>query len=279
MPSIRLLTAAACAAALVLAGCGDDDPTGSQPFHLDLTVVDTAGLPLAGYEARLHVPIPGVPGFPAKPATRIRFDVASACSARIVAHDLDGAPAAVLYDRAADAGAYEVTFVRLDGGEPLLGTRVYRVELSLFRDGVPAFRDTLLATLYASIDYDQRPVLGMSDAAGRISFADAREFPSLYDLGPQPLVDENAEVRGEFVFGDDVIITLTEPGTGLRLDRELTIAPGPNAATLVWDPGLARAAEATEAAAAGPRAPAAAKAIPIVPPGDRLVHSAPNPFN
>jgi hypothetical protein len=273
---LRLLGTAACAAAFALAGSGGDDPAGSRPFRLDLTVVDTAGRPLAGYEARLHVPIPGVPGFPAKPATRIRFDVASACSARVVAYDLDGAPAAVLYDRAADAGAYEVAFVRLDGGEPLLGTRVYRVELALFRDGAPAFRDTLLATLYASIDYQQRPILGVSDAAGRISFADAREFPSLYDLGPQPLVDEDAEVRGEFVFGDDAIVTLTEPGTGLRLDRELTIAPGPNAATLVWDPGLARAVKAE---AAGPRTPAAAQDVPVLPLGDRLVQNSPNPFN
>lgn len=277
MTKFRLLAAAACTAALVLAGCGDDDPTGTEPFRLDLTVVDTAGQPLTGYEARLHVPIPGVFDFPAKAATRIRFDAASACSARIVARDLDGAPAALLLDRAIDAGAYEVVMARLDGDEPLLGTRVYRVELSLFRDGAAAFRDTLLATLYASIDYQQRPVLGVSDAAGRISFADAREFPFLYDLGPQPLVDENGETRGEFTFGGDVIITLTEPGSGLRLDRELTIAPGPNGATLVWDPALAKAAPT--AAAAGPRTAAAGRAVPIVPVSDRLVQNSPNPFN
>lgn len=278
MGRVSLLAVAACAASLAVAGCGSDDPAGSQPFSLELRVVDPAGQPLAGYEARLHVPIPGTLGFPAKPMTRIRFDVAAPCSARVVAFDLDGAPAVGLLDGSIATGAHEVAFSRLAGDEPLIGTRVYRVELSLYRDGVLDFRDDLLATLYASLDYDQRPVLGVTDGDGRLAFADAREFPFLYGLGPQPLLDEAANTLGEFVIGSDVVVTLTEPGTGLRLDRELTIVPGPNAATLVWDPARAGGASAPRAGSLV-QPPVRAADAPFDPPVDRLVACYPNPFN
>ncbi len=262
-------------ALILVAGCSETSDPKELPFLLSLKVVDAVGNPVPDLEARLHVQAPGsLPG-PAKPLSRVRFAVPATSDVTVTAYDLEGGLVKRLFAGVALAGLHEVVLATDEQGQPLIGTRVYRCEMVASVAGAEVFRDSLYMTLYASIDFNQRPVLGVTDSGGQLSFTDRTEFPFLYDLGPQPLVSEDGEQRGTFEFSNTVIITLVDPDTGLRLDREVVVGAGRNRATLVWDPALADSA--------GAPAPASNSGSRGQPPADvtdySLGPSIPNPFN
>ena len=271
-------TALAICVAVLIAGC-DDDPVTAVPFGVDLTVVDPAGAPVPGLEARLEVPIPGVFDWPAKPLTRIRFSLAVPCSARVVVQDMEGRELEKPFDRLAATGFYEVAF-GIPGDEPVIGTRLYRCALTAWDGTTELYHEEILMTLYASIDFDQRPILGVTDTDGRISFADRREFPFLYDVWPQPLIDENGDQNGTFACSDTVRITLHDPTDGRRLTHEIVIGPGANRATLVWDPPVPFGGSPGPAGpVAGPGPVFQATAGELPPIEFDLLQNVPNPFN
>jgi hypothetical protein len=258
-------------------GCSDDDPVGPEPFALTLTVVDASEAPVAGLEARLHVPLPGIFDGAAKARTVVPFDVAVSCSVRITVSDMEGRDVATLFEDAAPAGPHQVSFSSVSDG-PLVGTRLYRCRMTAWDGLEQIFTEEVLMTLYASLDFAQRPVLGTTDAAGTITFTDRREFPFLYDVWPQPLVDENGLEMGTFACSDTVRITLSDPTDGRRDVHEVVVGPGMNRFRLVWDPPAVPPAVDT-----GPLRSTTAGPPPIDAPPPLLVfdlhQNLPNPFN
>jgi hypothetical protein len=264
---------------LSAAGCGEDTTTpGTASFRLNLAVTDPMGDPVAGLEAKLDVSIPGVGLDAAKASTALAFDVAHESDVSLVIYDLEGKVVRNLVDDTLPAGRHIVMICCDDQGQPLQGTHVYRCEMVATEAGLERFRESIYMTLYTSLDHDQQPLLGVTDLGGRISFTDKTEFPFLYELGPQPLLDENSTIMGTFDFSELVTIALVDPATNLRLETEVVITDGPNRINLVWDEDLA------SKVSANPAPPhhgtlAATKAGPIPPPEYSLGPNYPNPFN
>lgn len=277
----RLLLPCLVLMALAFAACTDKstDP-GDTSFALNLLIRDPANNPVPGIEAKLHVPIPGFPVAAAKSATDVEFVIAEEAHVVLDVYDLDGRLARGVLDNDLPAGVHRL---RVAGGQDedfLLGSRIYRYEMVASVGGTETFRDSKYMSVYTSIDIEQQPVLGVSDANGRIKFTDKTHFPFLYGLGPQPMTDENGDDAGTFEFGDVVIIRLYDPGSGLRMNHEVRIDGGRNVKTLVWD--IEKAFAVVGAASATPVASARASmtATAFVPPLEyQLKQNSPNPFN
>ncbi|MBK8167978.1 MAG: hypothetical protein IPK64_18695 [bacterium] len=271
--------------ALALAGCGDDGPEPVVvPFALELAIRDPAGRPVPNLEAKLHVPLPGFPVSAAKPQTTIQFSIPEAAHVALNVYDLEGRFTRTLWDADMTAG---VRMIAATGGQEedfAPGSRIHRYELVATVDGTETFRDSKYMSIYTSIDVDQQPVLGISDQDGLIRFTDKTHFPFLYELGPQPMVDENGNPAGTFEFSDVAIIRLYDQVAGLYLNHEVLITDGANVRTLIWD--VEKAVRDVGGAMAGPAAVAAAvveidtPASAAIPPLEyELRQNVPNPFN
>lgn len=266
---------------LALPGCSNDSTApGEKLFALELTIEDPLGRPVAGLEAKLHVPIPGFPVSAAKPRTTVQFSIPEAAHINLSAYDLEGRLAHTLWDANLAAGQRVAV---VGGGEDpdfLVGSRIYRYELVATVAGVETFRDSKYMSLYTSIDVDQQPVLGVSDRDGNIRCTDKTQFPFLYGLGPQPWIDENGNPAGTFEFEDLVGIRLYDPVADLYMNHEVLIGEGRNSVELVWDVTKAMRGrdgdEATPARALMFDVPTGA----VIPPLEyELRQNVPNPFN
>lgn len=281
----RLMIPCTVLAALALAGCSDDStgPDG-KPFALDLMIQDPTGLPVPGLEAKLHVPIPGFPVAAAKSRTTIQFSIPEATHIALNVYDLEGELAKALWEADLTAGVRQVVAAGGQDDDFLLGSRIYRYELVATVDGNETFRDSKYMAVYTSIDIDQQPVLGISDRDGLIRFTDKTHFPFLYELGPQPMVDENGNTVGAFEFSDVVIVRLYDPVSGMHMNHEVSIGDGRNVRTLVWD--IEKAVGDSDGPAAEP-GPALIDALgsdkpatAAIPPLEyELRQNLPNPFN
>lgn len=264
---------------LAFAGCGNDSTgPGGKPFALELRVEDPTGRPVPNLEAKLHVPIPNFPVAAAKSRTTIQFSIPEAAHIALNVYDLEERLAHTLWEADLTAGVRQVVAAGGQDEDYLLGSRIYRYELVATVDGNETFRDSKYMAVYTSIDIDQQPVLGVSDRDGFIRFTDKTHFPFLYDLGPQPMVDENGETIGIFEFSDVVIIRLYDPVAGLRMNHEVSIGDGRNTQTLVWD--VEKAGRDGGGAVSGAVAGIDAAAAAVIPPLEYgLGQNRPNPFN
>lgn len=274
IPCIVLLTFA-------LAGCSDNGTEpGVKAFALDLVIQDTTGLPVPGLEAKLHVPIPGFPVAVAKSVTTIQFGIPETAHITLNVYDLEERLVREVWGADLMAGVHQVAVAGGHDEDFLLGSRIYRYELVAAIDGAETFRDSKYMSVYTSPDVDQRPVLGVSDQDGLIRFTDKTHFPFLYDLGPQPMVDENGNPVGTFEFGDVVIIRLHDLVAGLHMNHEVRISEGHTVQTLVWDAEKA-VRDVTEPAVA-PASVAGSDtltSVVILPLQYELRQNLPNPFN
>lgn len=159
----------------------------------------------------------------AKPMTITPFTVPDTSMVSLIAHDMDGNVVKNIFKKIAIPGRHSVAFANDDEGNSLMGTHLYRCEMIATVDEVEKFRGETFLTLYTAIDFDQRPVLGITDDQGQISFGKRCEFPYLYNPGPQMSFNENGEPKGAFEFIEKVEITLFHPGLGLHLDKEVII--------------------------------------------------------
>ncbi len=277
----HLVTPCALLLVLALPGCGDNGTEPRvTPFALEIVVRDPSGWPVPDLEAKLHVPIPGFPVSAAKPMTTVQFTLPELAHVTLGAYDLEERLVRTLWDADLTPGVRELAVGSGPVENVLLGSRIFRYELVATVDGTERFRASKYMSVYTSPDVDQQPVLGISDDDGFILFTDKTHFPFLYDLGPQPMMDENGNPAGTFEFSDVVIIRLYDPVAGLHMNHEVSISDGRNTQTLVWDvekavrDGGGFAAE--PATASGVPAPASA----VIPPLEYgLGQNRPNPFN
>ncbi|MBK6735768.1 MAG: hypothetical protein IPG61_17155 [bacterium] len=266
--------------AVAFTACTDKstDP-GVTPFALNLLIRDPANNPVPGIEAKLHVPIPGFPVAAAKSVTDVEFIIPEEAHVVLDIYDLEGRLARSVLDNDLPAGAHGIIVAGNLDEDFLMGSRIYRYEMVASVGGTETFRDSKYTSVYTSPDIEQQPVLGVSDANGRIKFTDKTHFPFLYDLGPQPMTDENGDDAGTFEFGDVVIIRLYDAGSGLYVNHEVTIDGVHSVKTLVWD--VAKAVADVEAVAAAPGVRARTEAAAMIPPPleYQLRQNRPNPFN
>jgi len=221
-----------------LGGCSSDDGVGpaARPFELNLTVTDPSGAPVADLEAKLHVFLPQeIMPYANKPAVIIPFALPVPAEATLIVYDLDGNIVRTLLDDSFAAGRHQVAFYHGDEGRLLIGTHLYRCEIVASVADTVRYRAETYLTLYTSIDVDQRPVLGVTDDQGKITFNQRTEFAYLYNPGPQTAVDENGESRGTYEFPEQVEIRLADLAQELYLNFPVVVGQGRNQINLVWD--------------------------------------------
>ncbi len=263
----------------VATGCSEDTTNPVvTPFALNLIVTDAAGERLEGIEVRAHVQIPGFNPNANKALTKIPFFLHETCDVMLNIYDVESRLIKTTLIEDARGGFHEWAAVVEEDGVPLTGTGLYRYELVASVDGTETFRDSKTMTVYDSMDSDQQPVLGLTDAQGRISYTDQTRFPFLYEKGPQPGLDENGESVGSFDFSDMVAFTLvnTHANTNQSVVVEAVVRPELNIITLVWDESLLQ--KATEwPDTIGPVG--IASITDPLPTESSLEQNYPNPFN
>lgn len=263
-------------ALILIAGCSEDSVTPeATPFALNLIVTDAAGERLPGVEVRVDVEIPGWNPALNKSVTAVRFGVAAECELVLNIFDMEGRKVRTLGPEPAMRGVHIWAVTPDAEGAPLHGTGLYRYEMVASDSTGVRFRDEKIMTQYDSFDFDQRPVLGVTDDLGRISYADKTRFPFLYELGPQPGRDENNTEVGEFDFSSMAAFTLIDTLTNEKIVVESAVNPGLNIITLVWDEALVpKPRDFTAAAGSG-----AVKRDDPLPFEWFLSQNYPNPFN
>ncbi len=278
----KLLRLAVVVVLVCLAGCASDDGTGPDaiPFALSLTVTDPDGDPVSGLQAKLHVYLPPeIMPYADKASTTIPFTVPDAADVTLVVYDMDGGIVRTLLEGPVPAGWHQVAFHHGDEERPLIGTHLYRCELVAAVADTERYRAETFLTLYTAIDADQRPVLGITDDMGQISFNTRTEFPYLYNPGPQTRTNELGQVQGTFEFPDQVEIRLADLGLGLYLDYPVIVGQGVNQVSLVWDEAMAEKPRDLVLQEPRPGARPDVSAIPPPLPAYSLGPAYPNPFN
>jgi hypothetical protein len=211
-----------------------------------------------------------------KSRTEVRFGVAAACNVVMDITDMEGRIVKTLAVDDVMAGTQSWALTLDEDGVPLNGTGLYRYELVASDSTGVLFRDAKIMTQYDSIDFDQQPVLGVTDSQGRISYADKTRFPFLYELGPQPGRDERGEPTGEFDFSETVVFTLVDTATNEHRNVEALVNSGLNIITLVWDEPLLVKANEPES---GSRVEKLSREKSAPPFEWYLDQNIPNPFN
>jgi hypothetical protein len=214
-------------------------------FALEIRVTDAASNPVPGLRIKLHVPIPGFTW--AKPAPRrdagkraataIEFAVPEPSHVRLTLFDLLDVPVRHLLDGQLAGGVHSAIYdATSDAGIPFLGTVVFRCRLEGLDPVTEAARYTedVYAVLYTGDDQDARPILGLTDADGRVATYDMTLFPGLFELPPLPLITETGEAVGTFEIPNAIVLTLEDPGTTVSHDVDFTVGPGLNRVQAVW---------------------------------------------
>lgn len=264
-------------------------------FRLEVRVTDGASNPVAGLRVKLHVPIPGV--YWAKPgarlggdkraATSIEFSVVEQSWVKVTLFDLLDVPVRHLVDGLLPAGRHLAIFNATDdAGTPFLGTVVFRCRFEALDPVTEAVRYTedILPVLYTGDDRDARPILGLTDADGRVATDDMTLFPGLFELPTFPLITETGDSVSTFEIPNAIVLTLEDPGTSSFHDVEVTVGPGLNRAEAVWPEAPPAPASVSDADARFDTAKAAvselrARGVPIPATKWDLLPSRPNPFH
>lgn len=264
--------ALALAAALMLVGCGEDTPTGTEDDSLRVTVrvTDPDGAPLAGMHVNASNALLVEPAA-AKAQLQIPFSLADQALVRIRVRDLDGVVVRTVLDDVLPRGRHAVSWDARDDAGETLPAGLYTVNLIAFETGGSQ------AALSGSADvFLQRSgsdhSLGVTDADGELVLTDAKLFPGLLLPGELEAVNAEGEVDGVFMllFGA-TFWTWSDAGGPVAAVTEEIVA-GANTVTLVWDADAKAAAPA-----AGPAvAPPPAKDEPA---GWSFGRPYPNPFN
>ncbi len=176
----KKLTVAMILILAIVNGCGNEDPAkpGTTDFSVNLTVTDPAGDPVSGLEAKLHVLLPPqIMPNAAKVQVKIPFSVPVTAAVSLIVYDMDGNIVNSLIDQIIPAGENYVVLAKDEEGNPLIGTHLYRCEMVATVEGVEQFRAETFVTLYTGVDIDQRPVLGLTDARGQLTYNKRTEFP------------------------------------------------------------------------------------------------------
>jgi hypothetical protein len=224
---------------LIIAGCGEDSTTPTvKPFALNIIVTEATGERMGAVEVRAHVQIPGLNPSANKSVTVVPFTTAVACDLEMNVFDMEDRLVRTMSSEGAMAGYHQWQILMEQDGVPLLGTALYRYELVATAAGQELFRQKMTMTVYDSFDFDRQPLLGVTDSEGRVGYNDQTRFPFLYAAGPQPHVDFDGQLAGEFDFSNIVAFTLTDTLTNDRIVVEAVVGPELNILTLVWDEAL-----------------------------------------
>lgn len=262
-----------------LGACEEDsDPPVDPGFSVDLTVVDSNGDAMAGVEAYLHIPLP--PGITqdkssGRAATAFRFEIPAPRRVSLDVYDLQGEPVRQLLDAELPAGAHELVWdARDQTGQPFLGTRVFEVLMRVFDGDKLLYGSSVYPVLHTGLDAGQQPLVGTTDASGRLRIEDRDLFPMLDAPTDLEAMDETGASQGSFAIGDEAQVRLRDPNTQESMVVTMDIQEGPNRRTVAWTPAPAPPA----------RIPAVlpAKDVPVVPVppnGLELRTNFPNPFN
>ncbi len=262
---------------ILISGCSEySTAPNTKPFALNLLVTDTTGTKLPGVEARLHVEIPGFnPGLN-KSVSAVRFGVESDCEMVMNIFDMEGRNVKTLGPANAMAGQHTWALNMDQEGDSLNGTGLFRYEMVASDSTGVLFRDEKIMTQYDSFDFDQRPVLGVTDAQGRITYLDKTRFPFLYELGPQPGRDENSQPIGEFDFSETVAFTLIDTLTNETVVVEAVVNQGENLILLSWNEALLVKSKEFNSSASNE---ILKRENPLQATGWLLEQNYPNPFN
>lgn len=269
---MKIRIALALAAALMLVGCGEDTPTGTEDDSLRVTVrvTDPDGAPLAGMHvnasnALLIEPAAG------KAQLKIPFSVGAQALVRIRIRDLDGAVVRTLLDDVLPRGRHEASWDARDDGGATLPAGLYTVNLVAFETGGSQAALTGSADVFLQRSGGDHS-LGVTDADGELVLTDVKLFPGLLLPGDQEAVNADGEADGTFtlLFGATFWAWSDAGGPVAAVTEELVA--GANTVVLVWDADGKVAPPAAE--------PAHATAATKDEPADwAFGRPYPNPFN
>lgn len=270
--TVKIRIALALAAALMLAGCGEDTPTGTEDDSLRVTVrvTDPDGTPLAGMHVNASNALLIEPAA-AKAQLKIPFSVGAQALVRIRIRDLDGAVVRTLLDDVLPRGRHEASWDARDDAGGTLPAGLYTVSLAAFETGGSQAALTGSADVFLQRSGSDHS-LGVTDADGELVLTDAKLFPGLLLPGEQEAVNADGEADGTFtlLFGATFWTWSDAGGPVAAAIEELVV--GANTVVLVWD---------ADAEAAAPDAePAPATSAAKDEPADwAFGRPYPNPFN
>lgn|GEM_PF-1207186 len=237
----RQMLAAGLVLALVIgAGCSSDDPVETQrEFAVAITVLGTDDHPVPGLALAMVNEVPGLQGAAAgsRAACAVEFRMPREATVRLTVEDIDGDHVKTLLDDDEHvAGDHRTTwhgtndqFVNQPSGRytvRMVATNAAG-DTTLFTDA----RDCYLA----DPDPEENSV-AMTNDAGAIVLTVRKHFPQVYDHGPMPHLNEEAEELGEFTLTEAMYFAFRDTASGDVHTYEGTVSEGRNDLIFVWDP-------------------------------------------
>jgi hypothetical protein len=246
---------------LLLPACGDDTTT-PEGFRLTITVTDTSGDPLPGWDLALAPDTPyyqdGLAAAGGRPSVSIPFIVDLDCRVRIVIEDIEGATVRVLLDETTPSGWHHVIWDGHDEQGLRQSSGVYTARMAAYApDDGHIFYENTRPMLLAILDLEGYSA-GTTDDQGRMVITDKRLFPFLYNQPDIPAVDENADPIGVIQFTPTMRFILGDisSGRGMHIDQDVT---GSANLTFTYDPAAAKVLPAESARPDTPVAPSGEK--------------------
>jgi len=279
----------ACALAVVLLSCGEDDPARpTEAFSFDLAVTDTLGNPVSGLEVsvwnRLSIEPAGLLPRRADEAARaasnastvISFGVETRSSVRVHVYDLNGGIVDSLL-RPTETPPGEHKIVWNAASNVPNGVYGYRMQAT-DSTGVVLFEDKN----YCVLARTERSygVIGYTDADGSLRSEDARLFPGHMDLPPMTATNAVGQDVGALEVLDSVRVTVVDTTSMLGVSVDCVVGPGGNAIDILWESPVPLQQLPTAAAGVSVAAPLGDPAAPEpLPIQWSLRQNYPNPFN
>jgi len=223
---------------LLLAGCGEDAPTGTtdDSFRVTVRVTDPDGVPLAGVSVNASNAL-SAEATQGKARVKIPFGLADAAVVRVRVTDVDGELVRFLVNETLPAGPYEISWDGRDDAGATVPAGLYSLAFVAFEVGgtTPAVSGS--AQLFLTRE-DTSHVLGVTDADGELVLDDINVFPGLLLPGDQILVDENGEEAGTFSILTGAVFLAWSDSAGPVASVEAALVDGPNSVAIVLDPSL-----------------------------------------
>lgn len=221
---------------LLLCGCGDDTPTGTEDenFRVTVRVSDPDGAPQAGVSINASNALDGV-ATPDKARLKIPFTLAESSVVRLRVLDIAGQEVRFLVNEILEAGPHEVSWDGRDTAGTEMPAGVYTVNMVAYEVGgsTPSVSGSTQVFL---MRLERSHVLGVTDDAGELVLTDPGLFPGLLFQGNLDAVDETGLPTGDFSLLRGARFWAWQDAEGPLATVEAALTDGANTVELTLDP-------------------------------------------
>ncbi|MDP8220842.1 MAG: FlgD immunoglobulin-like domain containing protein [Candidatus Stygibacter frigidus] len=204
--------------ALLLLSCSDDESSENGELF-SLKVVDIVGNSVQGLIVRINnvnnafsnVQTGG------RPQTVISFSVSEMSRIELEIFNLQNELVRTLTDDNLEAGEHQIVWngVNNDAEPPNIGgTNIFRYEMTATdtASGEVLYNESKYMCMELLV-FPDLSIVGSTDDEGAFHLNNKLAFPHLFNLGEQPIYDEDANYNGTFTLSDSINIKLTNPDT------------------------------------------------------------------